>query len=226
MNDPRDDNGVFREEWIKYYHPEEITGKKLRVYTYLDPSMENHASNDYKAMLTLGADDDGIIYVRDAFIRHCSIDAMARAGYSRYEEYNPLAFGMEENALGEFAQSPFKLVAVEKKYQLPIKGVKHSVSKEARVSRLSAFVERGIIRFQKGQGDQDLLVEQLIYFPSTTVNDDGPDALEGAVKMVEDGAVKAASASAETEGTDYHAARRGGMRRGANLKDMIRGQGL
>jgi hypothetical protein len=49
-------------------------------------------------------------------------------------------------------------------------------------------VERGIIRFRKGHSDQDLLVEQLLYFPSTTVNDDGPDALEGAVDMAEKGA--------------------------------------
>ena len=187
MNDPRDDEGMFREDWIRLYRTEEIAGRRLRIYTYLDPSMENGASNDYKAMITLGADDDGTMYCLDAFIRRCSIDAMARAGYSRYEEWRPLGFGMEENALGEFARSPFMLVAQEKKYQLPIQGVRHSVSKESRVSRLSAFIERGMIRFQKGQGDQDLLVEQLVYFPSTTVHDDGPDALEGAVAMVERG---------------------------------------
>ena len=56
-----------------------------------------------------------------------------------------------------------------------------------RVGRLSPYVERGLVRFQKGHSDQDLLVEQLIYFPSTTVNDDGPDALEGAVDLAEKG---------------------------------------
>ncbi|MDR2018558.1 MAG: hypothetical protein LBQ00_06785 [Syntrophobacterales bacterium] len=186
MNDPKDEDGMFREEWIRYYHPEELIGKRLRSYIYIDPSMENGASNDYKAIIVLGVDDDGIMYILESFIRRCSIDMMARVGYSRYEEFRPIGFGMEENALGEFAQSPFRLVAKEKKYILPIRGVKHSVSKESRVSRLSAFVERGIIRFQKGHSDQDLLVEQLIYFPSTTINDDGPDALEGAVAMAEE----------------------------------------
>lgn len=209
MNDPRDDQGMFREDWIRYYSPEEIIGKPLRIYTAIDPSMENGASNDYKAIITIGMDDDGIIYVLDAFIRRCSIDTMARVGYSRYEEFRPLGFGMEENALGEFAQSPFKLVAVEKKYQLPIHGVKHTTAKEGRVGRLSAHVERGIIRFQKGHSDQDLLVEQIIYYPSTTVNDDGPDALEEAVDMAEKGSVKAVSASSEPQKDDYHAGRSG-----------------
>ena len=27
MNDPKDDEGLFREEWIRYYHPEELVGK-------------------------------------------------------------------------------------------------------------------------------------------------------------------------------------------------------
>lgn len=188
MNDPKDSEGMFREEWIRYYHQEEIIGRQLRTYIYIDPSMESGASSDYKALAVVGVDGDGIIYVLDAFIRKCSIDMMARAGYSRYEEFRPVGFGIEENALGEFARSPFKLVAMEKGYQLPIQGIRHSASKESRVGRLSAFVERGIIRFRKGQSDQDLLVEQLVYFPSTTVNDDGPDALEGAVAMGEAGA--------------------------------------
>ena len=187
QNDPKDDEGLFREDWIRYYHPEELLGKVLRVYTAIDPSMESGSSNDFKAIVTLGIDTDGIYYVLDAFIRHCSVDTMARVSYSRYEELHPLIISMEENALGEFAQSPFVLVSRDKKYQLPIKGIKHTIAKEARVGRLSPYVERGMIRFQKGHSDQDLLVEQLIYFPSTTVNDDGPDALEGAVDLAEKG---------------------------------------
>jgi len=69
---------------------------------------------------------------------------------------------------------------------LPIQEVKHSVNKETRITGLSPFVERGVIRFRKGHSDQDLLIEQLIYFPSSTVNDDGPDALEMAVAAAQE----------------------------------------
>ncbi len=188
QNDPRDDEGLFREEWIRYYHPEEIIGKSLRRYTGIDPSMKKGESSDFKAIITIAIDTDGIMYVLDAFIRRCSVDTMARTTYSRYEELNPLIVGMEDNALGEFAQSPFDLVAKDKKYHLPIRFNTHTIPKEARIGRISPWVERGIIRFQKGHSDQDLLVEQIIYFPSTTVNDDGPDALEGAIDLAEKGA--------------------------------------
>jgi predicted phage terminase large subunit-like protein len=185
QNDPRDDEGLFREEWIRYYHPEELKGRSLRIALYADPSSEAGASNDYKAIITLGQDQDGIYYVLDVFLRKCSVDIFARAFYSRYEEFHPIVCGQEENALGEYAESPFKMIAKEKGYQLPLKGIKHSIAKEARVGRLSVFIERGMIRFRKGHSDQDLLVEQFVYFPSTTVNDDGPDALEGAVDFLE-----------------------------------------
>jgi hypothetical protein len=45
------------------------------------------------------------------------------------------------------------------------------------------LVERGQIKFRKGHSDQDLLVEQLSFFPSKSFHDDGPDALEGAVRL-------------------------------------------
>jgi predicted phage terminase large subunit-like protein len=187
QNDPKDDDGLFQEEWIRYYHPEEIIGKALRVYTGIDPSMKSGESSDCKAIVTIGIDSDGIIYVLDAYIRRCSVDGMARTTYSRYEELHPLTIGMEDNALGEFAQSPFNLVAKDKRYHLPVTYINHTVSKEARIGRMSPLVERGIMRFQKSLSDQDLLVEQLIYFPSSTMNDDGPDALEVAVDMAEKG---------------------------------------
>ena len=51
---------------------------------------------------------------------------------------------------------------------------------------LSPLLERGKIRFIRGHSDQELLVEQLLFFPSRTLHDDGPDALEGAVRLGRD----------------------------------------
>lgn len=187
LNDPVDDDGLFREVWIRYYRPEELQGKALRIYTAIDPSMTSGAHNDYKAIVTIAVDKDGIIYVLDAFIRRCSVDTMVQVAYSRFEEYHPLLIAIETNSLGEFADSPFKLAALNKSYQLPLRGIKHTTSKESRIARLSAYVERGLLRFLKGHSDQGLLVEQLIYFPSSNAHDDGPDALEMAVSLVEKG---------------------------------------
>jgi predicted phage terminase large subunit-like protein len=68
---------------------------------------------------------------------------------------------------------------------LPVKGVTHRIAKETRVAGLSPLMERGKIRFIRGHSDQELLVEQLLYFPSKTLHDDGPDALAAAVALTE-----------------------------------------
>ena len=54
------------------------------------------------------------------------------------------------------------------------------------MASLSPLLERGKIRFIRGHSDQELLVEQLLFFPSRTLHDDGPDALEGAVCLGRD----------------------------------------
>ncbi|MBI4714435.1 MAG: hypothetical protein HY760_00550 [Nitrospirae bacterium] len=208
QNEPRDEEGLFQETWIRYYHPTEIIGVPLAIYSYLDPSSESGHSNDYKALITIGVSPEGIIYCLDAFIRHCTPNTMVQVAYSRYEEYHPLEIGAEENALGEFLMSPFEMMAKEKGYHLPLKGEKHAINKEARIGRLSPYVERGILRFCKGHSDQDLLVEHLIYFPSPTVNDDGPDGLEGAVSLAVRYVVPAGG-EVEAEAGYYHADRRG-----------------
>lgn len=185
QNDPVDEEGLFRQEWIRYYHPTEIQDKPLRIFGFIDLSTEAGATHDYKAFITIGIDENGTVYVLDAYIRRCSINTFAKVVYRRYQEFHHNLICAEENMLGEFLHTVFDVVGKEMGINMRPRGIKHTVNKEVRIGKLSAPVERGTIRFQKGHSDQDLLVEQLIYFPSTTVNDDGPDALEGAVDVAE-----------------------------------------
>jgi predicted phage terminase large subunit-like protein len=78
----------------------------------------------------------------------------------------------------------FDQAAKEKGYFLPVRGYQQSVNKEVRIGRLSPLFERGQILLQENQNE---LIEQLIAFPSSVVKDDGPDALEGAIKLIEHG---------------------------------------
>ena len=182
QNDPRDDEGYFKEEWLIYYIPTQIKSD-LFTCSFCDPSIGNGESHDFKAIITVGMDIDGFILTLDAFIRKCSIDAMIEAMYVRYYEFRPIFMGLEDNLFQKLLFRDFDRAAKEKRQHLPLKGVTHTTAKESRVARLSPLVERGILRFQKDQGDQPILIEQMLYFPSTTVHDDGPDALEGAVDL-------------------------------------------
>jgi predicted phage terminase large subunit-like protein len=91
--------------------------------------------------------------------------------------------GVEDNLFQRLLLKEFDRLGAERGQLLPLKGVTHRIAKETRVASLSPLLERGKIRFIRGHSDQELLIEQLLYFPSRTLHDDGPDALEGAVGL-------------------------------------------
>lgn len=66
--------------------------------------------------------------------------------------------------------------------------IEQKENKEVRIKSLSPLVERGVIRFQKDHSDQNLLIEQFLDFPSGAV--DGPDAMEMAVRLLENATQK------------------------------------
>jgi len=185
QNDPVDEEGLFQERWIRYYHPSEIQVKPLRVFGFADLSAKHGQEHDFRALIIIGIDENGTIYVLDAFIRRCSINTFARTLYNRWIEYDANLIAAEENALGEFMDFAFDRIGRDMGISKRPRGISHTTDKTLRIGRLSSPVEHGTIRFLKNHSDQNLLVEQLIYFPSTTVNDDGPDALAGAVEVME-----------------------------------------
>ena len=184
QNNPMDEEAAFREEWIRYYHPSEIAGKRLSIVGFLDPSSKE--TGDDKGLLTVGLDRESMIYyVLDAWIRKASPARMIDAAYARFERYCWLRLGVEDNALKDFLQAVLDAAAREKGHYLPVSAIHHSSNKEARiVAGLSHLVEHGKLLFRRGHSDQDKLVEQLLYLDQPSVPDDGADALEGAVGLL------------------------------------------
>ena len=54
QNDPVDEGGVFQEDWFRFYHPGDLSGKDLIVAGFFDPSIGAGDTADYKAVLTVG----------------------------------------------------------------------------------------------------------------------------------------------------------------------------
>ena len=129
QNDPMDDDGYFKPEWIIYYVPTQIVGK-LFVASFTDPSIESGdlKSHDYKAIVTVGMDANSIIWVLDAFIKKCSIDTMIEAMYNRFTEFRHSIMGLEDNLFQKLLFRDFDRAAKEKKRHLPLKGITHQRS--------------------------------------------------------------------------------------------------
>jgi len=186
MNEPTPESGFFQEKWIHYIHPDSLKDRGLVVVGFFDPSLESGASADYKAFVTVGWDrQEMVFYVMDAFIQKTTLEQTLGAIFNRHLEYGYQIFGVEDNLFQRLLLKEFERLGQERSLLLPIKGVTNRLAKETRVASLSPLLERGKIRFIRGHSDQELLVEQLLFFPSRTMHDDGPDALEGAIRLAQ-----------------------------------------
>ena len=186
MNEPTPAKGMFQEEWLHYYHPDSLKDKNLLVVGFFDPSLETGGTADYKAVVTVGySPEELVFYVMDAFIQKITLEQTLRAVYNRHREHPYHILGVEDNLFQRLLLKEFDRMGRELGVYLPIKGVTHRIAKETRVAVLSPMFEKGRIRFIRGHSDQEKLIEQLLYFPSRNLHDDGPDALAGAVQLAQ-----------------------------------------
>jgi hypothetical protein len=188
MNLTGDDDSPFQENWFVYFDRLEIPKTTLEVATFVDPSAKNGENNDFKGIITVGLDRQKmIIRCLHAHIRRVSVGDMFKAIYAQHATYGGVV-GIEENMLKDFLHEAIYNYAKDVGKYLPWMPVHHSTNKEARIiGSLSYLVEHQKLQFEKGHSDQDMLVEQLIYILNKNINDDGPDALEGAVSLIQHG---------------------------------------
>lgn len=192
QNDPRDDEGMFREEWYKYFRASDVSDKPLMVAGFFDPSTDRGGSNDYKAFVTVGLYEAELVYyVLGALVRRSSLSQLYGSIVAKVNESKDAhvysVVGMEDNGFQSLAVEGLEGAAKGAGVTLPLRTRTSRLSKETRLAGLSPLVERGVVRFlhpEEQDPDYRLLMEQLTYFPSSTVNDDGPDALEGAVDLL------------------------------------------
>jgi phage terminase large subunit-like protein len=191
QNDPRDEEGLFREEWIRRFKPGLLEPMPLYFYQGIDPSLKSGQSNDFKANITV-ARGGAKLYCFHAWIKRVSIDQMVKSAYLLAARFEPLQIGLETDGWQELLRRDFDREAEKQDRHLPIVPIeRHGMAKEseARIGHLSPLVENGVLLFASGPesevGEMEALIEQLIYFPSTTVHDDGPDGLEIAVQLAE-----------------------------------------
>ena len=193
QNDPRDEDGMFREEWFKRFKWDGLD-PRMALYTYqgIDPSLKSGQSNDFKANVTVSRGGDGRLYCRYAAINRNSIDRMVKEAYILHARFNALQIGLEVVGWQELLRRDFDREAEVQKKFLPIVPITRdglAKESEARIGGLSPLVENGVLVFAEGPesevGQMEALIEQFQYFPSTTVHDDGPDAAEIAAHLAE-----------------------------------------
>jgi predicted phage terminase large subunit-like protein len=162
--------------------PDELSTRTIA----LDPSKGNDAKRgDYSAFVLLGIDRAGVVYVEADLARRPTPQIVAD-GATFCDLFQPMAFGVEANQFQE-------LLCGEIAAEFQKQGITHiapaaihnHASKLVRIRRLGPYLSQRRLKFLARSASTRLLVDQLRDFPAGA-HDDGPDALEMALRLAED----------------------------------------
>jgi len=177
-------------EWPDEYFPKSIwfddwpATITLRTIA-VDPSKgRDGKQGDYSAIVRLGRDRDGTLYCEADLARRSS-EAIIDATLESYSGFRADAVAVEANQFQELLAAQIATRAREAGLPIPIVPMVNTVSKLTRIRRLGPYLGQHSIRFKSSSPGTKLLVDQLRDFP-TADHDDGPDALEMALRVMID----------------------------------------
>jgi predicted phage terminase large subunit-like protein len=178
-------------EWPEEYFAEHIwfhdwpAQTQVRVVA-LDPSKGRDARrSDYSAYVTLAVDATGTLFVEADLARRASSEMVA-AGVEICRHERPHAFGVETNQFQDLLAGEFEQAFTEQGLiDLHPWCIDNRVNKQVRIRRLGPYLSSRRLRFKSDSPGTRLLVEQLQEFPAAD-HDDGPDALEMAIRLAGD----------------------------------------
>lgn len=185
-----EDGNVFSHDWIQFKKALPINDYD-EIVVYGDPSFKNTKASDYKAIVAVGRKKHQVD-VLWAWVRQASINSMVQAFYDAYDIFKDRArYYIEANMLQDLLfTDEFIQVGNQRGFQLPIRQDKRrKPDKFTRIENLTPSFERGMLTFsEKKRADNSMqtLIAQLLAFP--TGNDDGPDALEGGISLLNNSA--------------------------------------
>lgn len=175
-------------EWPESYFDESIWfdawPRRLQVKTLaLDPSKGADARRgDYSALVALGVDRHGILYIEADLARRGTPQIVAD-GVEFYRRFGPDAFGVEANQFQELLGAEFEAEFRRQRVLGPRPWMlDNHVNKLVRIRRLGPYLSGRRLRFKSDSPGTRLLVEQLKEFPVGD-HDDGPDAAEMAIRL-------------------------------------------
>jgi predicted phage terminase large subunit-like protein len=166
----------------------------------VDPSIGKEARpGDFSAIVFIGV-SRGLIYVWADLARRPPskiVDDVIKVG----DSMNPTFLGIESNGFQEVLSEVFDLTCqIRQRPPLRLSQIVNTENKAVRILRLDRHLARKVLRFVRCEGCTEL-VKQLRMFPDKSAHDDGPDALEMAVRLAEQGS--AINTVPEEEAIDF-----------------------
>lgn len=185
QNQPLDEKSrTFKTEWIEENGYDSLPELKA-VSAAIDPSMGKTRKADTSAIIFIGqGKDDGRFYILDASVAVRKPDELihdVEELIKKWYRYDPL-ITVETNVFQNFFATTIKEKFEKNNIYVRWNDVVHlpGDSKAQRILSLVPYIKNGLIKFPRNGAR--VLKEQLKMFPRATSHDDGPDALEMALR--------------------------------------------
>lgn len=191
MNNPISEGSIFLNKHIRY--GKMLPLKQYRsLVCYTDPSFKDSPTADYKATMLVGKTKEGQYHLLKAFVAQDSVTAMVGWHYTLMtwiDNRVPVLYYMEANFLQDLLLDEFRKAGNAMGNHVPIRGdARKKVDKFARIEAMQPLFERGLVIISESEKDSPgvvKLIEQLLMFEKgSKSHDDAPDALEGAIWML------------------------------------------
>ena len=171
MLDPSGQKGrVFQADWFQTW-VELPAG--LRYYIGVDPAVRMTEQHDYTAIVVIGVDRAGNIYVIDVFKDRIPIDNQIAEIEQRFLNYRPIAIGIESVAYQATLAQHLEAKG------LPIQEFKSPPDKMTKALRLQPYFQQGKVFIRRGL--EDVFIKEFVRFPDAE-HDDVFDAFDYALE--------------------------------------------
>ena len=182
----------FRPEWIREFDSTRLDRSNLQTVAFLDPSAKADERHDYKALVVLAAPTihnpqstiGNRVYCLHAWIRHASPGEMIDQLFWVADEFGPGVIGCEANGFQGLIWDLLRIEQERRGRRFVVKPVDNRQNKQDRILTNQGEFERGLCVFDPREGDQQLLIDQFLDFGQSGVHDDGPDAWDGARRLL------------------------------------------
>lgn len=178
---------IFRPEWFErlgfFYQPEEILNKTLRVRIFVDPANKKKKKSDYTAMIALGVDADGTIFLLDIIRDKLNVEERTNLAISLVRKYNERSMWYETIGFQDTDKYIIDKKCRESGYYIIVNEIAgQSGRKEDRIAGLQPIYQLGNIRwpehywyyskYEKVKLDMiELLKDEFLMFPKCEHDD-------------------------------------------------------
>jgi predicted phage terminase large subunit-like protein len=178
-----DENAVFHRQWFHEYDPTDLKDRKLSKFSAIDPAISLKERADFTAIVTVGVDVMGKIYVLEVKRGHYTEEQMIDELFLTNERFHPMNICIETVAFQKTLQHYIMKEVKKRGRTLPLNEVlpESSESKEKRIRSLKPIYMRNDIFHSQSVANIEYLEDELLRFPKGK-NDDIADALAYAVR--------------------------------------------